>query len=619
MAERAPAKRIFAPSARVDSQRADFPPTASSFASTIPYGSPSHTSLSSSRPRRPSPKSAGSASLPSKPPERAESWERDTRQNSKSNFRSGPNLKRLEMTPRAEEGPFSDPLRRAWGGSNSDVESIAPLSPGENPFFRRGSAISSTSAFSSPLDSSFPGRHGGSSSLSASRHSISSFGGYTMDVAGDASNASFPLLATQYTRDSYGGTSSMGARSRPSSREGEGPGWARHRTQSLAVSPFAGGGSTYAQSLGGSDTSSVHSYPPRPRQRTRSTAGSSDQGEGGLNRWGGWAPEIERTGATGQIKREKTKDSQDMWPAFVEQSYIHQPIARPAATYQSLLSSYSFPAPSTRTPDPPLASPTSINHLGPLRKRLARSISTAGTSTDVQLLLELIDALENCITSFAAPAAARASHDSTTSSILHSSVPPTALSPHTDALAPSPVSQSSFASALTSRSHQSLVDEVRFLIRELLELVPDAQRCLAAGTYGPLARPSASTKTLLQSLQVPNAAVSASPDWWPRRLARDCRTLLAEAGLPTGTGPAAWLLAAHLQGDKGNETTRGGGEEGQGGTEGPVQQLPRTLQADPSAPMSEERKEELLQEGKQRWADYRAKQSVLEQSSEGPT
>ncbi|GAA5828093.1 hypothetical protein JCM11251_002585 [Rhodosporidiobolus azoricus] len=676
-------RRTATPLARLDSQRADFPSSPS--ASSTPFGSPANPSPplhNNGGPRagRPAPKSAGSASLPAKPHpmgiRREGSWEEDLAgggggagagRGRGAGRRAS--LRRIEMTPATEgergEGPFEDPLRSDWGASRSDLSSLPSRSP-ELDFRRRGSAVSTSSALSSysPHHTSFLVRPPNGSSLhTSSRHSISSFGGHTLNTIGDMSNSSMPLLVKQPTRESQYTTSYSPA----SSRDGR----PRAATTLSNGSGAAANGrpiSSYSFSQQ-SDASSVHSYPPKPRERTRSATGSSgeDGGHGGSY----WARELERTSATGQIKREKSREAKpDPWPAFVNASYIHQPVARPPAAYQSSLSAYSFPGPSTRTP------PIPVNPLAPLRKRLARSLAMTNSHgrrlhTEVQLLLELIDALEHCITSFAphrqlgdsnaSSSAARPSTASSSRSALVEdplsaltastrlsstsiSSTPNGTSTPTASTSSSALSTSTSAASIpttsgpapvprSGQSKSSLVDEVRLLVRELVELVPDACRCLAEGQYGPLARSAgsgSSTKALLASLEDERGGRETSA-WWPRRLARDCRALLEEAGLQVGTGATAassvsWLLAAQWAAE--------GGEEGAGAEEGGAvpphpsagltgagrgvvfrREGDLTLSSEDGANggRSEARKEQLLMQGKERWEAYKAKVEALKQ------
>ncbi|GAA5896661.1 hypothetical protein JCM5296_004201 [Sporobolomyces johnsonii] len=481
--------------------------------------------------------------------------------------------------------------------STSDAHSFPPTpDPGSR---RRGSEVStsavsmtsmSLSAYSPPCA---PNRH---------RPSVAS--SYTNTI-GDLSTSSMPLLR-QSTGERDDAASARSRMSSPS-REGAGGGssgtggWTgTGRSASIAPSSSSRGylpGSSSA-SMYSDDNVSVHSYPPYPRARA---------GSGSLKNW---AREIEHLGAMGQVRRRGSGDSKnDAWPSFVTQSYIHQPITRPAPAYFSALSSYSFPASPDRLQVPPPL-PVPANPLAPLRKRLIRALDGSGRRlhTEVQLLLELIDALEHCIASFS-PSSERSSADSAASTSSSSAAPHTSTSSdgHLHSLAPT-----------TACAHQRkaiLVDEVRLLARELVELVPDAQRCLTNGHYGPLASPSSSTKVLLQSLSDER---STTPGWWPRRLARDCRALLEEAGLPTGTNLTAWLLAASMS-DEADEQQHGE-KEGEGeAREGapPLKVLaPIGEGGATSAAEEQARREELLKQGKQRWAAYRQKQAVMDQYTE---
>ena len=338
----------------------------------------------------------------------------------------------------------------------------------------------------------------------------------------------------------------------------------------------------------------------------------------------------------------------DPWPPFVSNSYLHQPIARPTPAYLSQLSNYSFPPVPAKTSPPRSSNPPpavrsgglgSSNPLAPLRKRLARSLAGSGGQlhTEVQLLLELVDALDHCITLF-----------STQTPTDPSSLSPMSRSSHPPLFSslPVPFDESATPSIGPTRNSKSaLLDEVRLLVRELVELVPDAQRCLTNGQYGPLAFPNTTTIRLMQSLENKEIVESPSPsppilktprptswksgthssEWWPSRLARDCRSLLVEAGLPTGRGSTVWQLAARLS-EEGLEetippslaidpsitTSQGGG--GTPDTEGQEEESPTLL---PSARSESARRDELLEQGKKRWEAYRQKQQQKGQKAGG--
>lgn len=168
--------------------------------------------------------------------------------------------------------------------------------------------------------------------------------------------------------------------------------------------------------------------------------------------------------------------------------------------------------------------------------------------TEVQLLLELVEALDACVVSLAHPLETEA-------------VPPDRLRAPAQLALPAKRADPGGAPGQSSAAPRLVaVDEVRLLVQELVEMIPDAQRCLREGAYGPLTQSDVTTDVLLQSLDADptdGANSSSSPlgpttplpklDSWPARLARDCRALLEEAGLPStasGANAAAWLQSA---------------------------------------------------------------------------
>lgn len=609
---------------------------------------------------RPSPKSAGSASLPALA--RQDSWENLPR--APEPYGRGQGLgsvtpKRRPSTRRIVEGvadegpslgPFAALARSDWGWTDrSEASSFAPPAA-DFDARRRGSEISTSSALSSysPQSHTFPPMPG-STATSFKRHSVSSFGGYTIG-AQSTTSSSMPLLRRHGTRESVNG----GGESRSSSPSHQAVG---RRTSSAGTGAAVAGGGVattgrrHRDSSSYSETSSLHSYPPKPRQRTGSLSLSISENDY----------------ATGHIQRRGSADSRaDAWPSYVGSP----PVTKPAPSYQSTLSTYSFPAMPTRSLGIP-APPSVYNPLAPLRKRLARSLAvTVGARelhTEVQLLLELIDALEHCIATFAPPrpdwsAARRASADSgdggagqlTPLTTATSSLSSVRDATEDERLAPSTVSTRSSTStagavpgagagaATTASAKHALVDEVRLLVREVVELVPSAQRCLADGAYGPLAQPAASvsTRALLHALEHPSPPqLAVDPEWWPRKLVRDCRALLDEAGLSTGQGSAAqtvWALATRLSEeadarpavatasppalmlgpptDAGAYQQRGGGGSGSGASSHPL-----GGGGAGGAQLSDARREELLLQGKQRWEQYRERQSALEQYASAPS
>ncbi|BGO96521.1 hypothetical protein RTBOTA2_000422 [Rhodotorula toruloides] len=625
-----PPRRVNTPLGRLDDQRAGFPTHTAS--STLPsMHVTSNDVMPEPRPRRPSPKSAGSAVLPSKA--RSGSWGSPANGTDTNGSRTRTQLKKLDglgglsvsTATLEEEGPFADPLRRSSWSGQSGSSSFPPLTP-DIDYRRRGSAVSASSGLSYSPHSRYPPPPS-SNGNSLKRHSVSSFGGHTI---GDISiTSSAPLLNRHATRDDQHGSRAPSptrpSNGRPSSSGNGVASTSRARLDSSSASLYS-----Y------SETSSLHSYPPKPRPRTGSSMAGSENGEaggGGLlsGSWKNWAREIEATGATGQVQRRGSGDSRaDPWPTVVTQSYIHQPVARPAAAYQSSLSSYSFPAPS-RTPTH-RSPPVPVNPLAPLRKRLARSLaSTSGTRrlhTEVQLLLELIDALEALLASFSSSATSsggdRSSGDSNASSggAGLANGASAGLSASTSSVTDDPLSSSIHSASARSTgssasapppSRATLTDEVRLLIRELVELVPHAQKCLAGGRYGPLSQPGISTRALLATLEHSSRSspeTVSSPEWWPRKLARDCRTLLEEAGLPTATaaGSPAWVLATRLSEDM-------GGEDDGDGAGGSGEYLSRSSRSGEDAgggsgSVSDARREELLKQGQQRWEQYRARSQV---------
>lgn len=223
---------------------------------------------------------------------------------------------------------------------------------------------------------------------------------------------------------------------------------------------------------------------------------------------------------------------------------------------------------SNLTPTPSVAG----NPLMPLRKRLARVLRAGKRgSVEVQLLLELIDALEHYIRA-TEQLLVTPTRSSTPHSVSAPATPPTP--PATFASETAPASQACI----------DLLSEVRSLVKELVEFVPDAQVCLTSGQYGPLAFPCASLhyQHPQQAVHHPQGAngksavafSSALPSlppstthamvlhdmkgargedssdvreartqWWPRRLSRDCRALLEDVGFSVSVLTAAAAAA----------------------------------------------------------------------------
>ncbi|KPV78221.1 uncharacterized protein RHOBADRAFT_50715 [Rhodotorula graminis WP1] len=589
-----PVRRTTTPLGRLDDQRAGFS-IHSHAQPSPPLGKVVKPVLEAAPRPRPSPKSAGSASLPALT--RYDSWEQLPRPSADTYGRGGhpssgavrrASTRRIVEDEADEGGPFSDFARKdgSWS-TRSETSSTAAYTP-YGDWRRRGSEFSTSSVLSShsPQSHTFPPRRSSTAT---------SFKG---TIGHESTTSSMPLLRRHGTRESLadsespsrgtsggGGGGSAGGAGTPTTR--------RHRDSTASFSQ--------------SESSSLHSYPPKPRQRT----GSLTMGV------------TENDFATGHIQRRGSADSRtDAWPSYVGST----PIAKPSPSYQSALSSYSFPAMPFRALGMP-APPSAYNPLAPLRKRLARSLAvTVGARelhTEVQLLLELIDALETCIATFGPSRAdwsgpRRASTDSAASSVQGLAGAKTPLT----SVAASPTPTTAEADKV------ALVDEVRLLVSEVVELVPAAQRCLTDGGYGPLAAPapSVSTRALLEALEHPSPPqLVADPEWWPRKLARDCRSLLDEAGLPTGQGSATqtvWALATRLSEEADARPSPSSVAPPASSPTSPASSSafePRgTRSSGPGPALSDARRDELLLQGKARWEEFRERQSHLEHFAPAP-
>ncbi|GAA5907764.1 hypothetical protein JCM8208_005512 [Rhodotorula glutinis] len=581
-----PVRRTTTPLGRLDDQRAGFSIHSHAQLSP-PLGKAVKPALDAAPRPRPSPKSAGSASLPALT--RYDSWEKLPRPSADAYSRGGHGSSGASRRPAStrrivegeadEGGPFADFAQKDWSWSNrSETSSFAPHTP-YGDWRRRGSEFSTSSVLSShsPQSHTFPPRR---------NSTATSFKG---TIGHESTTSSMPLLRRHGTRESLadsespsrgtsGGDGSAGGAGTPTTR--------RHRDSMVSFSQ--------------SESSSLHSYPPKPRQRT----GSLTMGI------------TENDFATANIQRRGSADSRtDAWPSYVGST----PIAKPSPSYQSALSSYSFPAMPFRALGMP-APPSAYNPLAPLRKRLARSLAvTVGARelhTEVQLLLELIDALEHCIATFGSsradwPGPRRASTDSAASSAHGLAGAKTPLT----SVAPSPTPTTAEVDKV------ALVDEVRLLVSEVVELVPAAQRCLTDGGYGPLAAPapSVSTRALLEALEHPSPPqLIVDPEWWPRKLARDCRSLLDEAGLPTGQGSATqtvWALATRLSEEadaRPSPASAAPPASSPTSTGSSTAFEPRGTRGGSGPALSDARRDELLLQGKMRWEEFRERQSHLE-------
>lgn len=338
----------------------------------------------------------------------------------------------------------------AGGGPNSTAYA--------NYSDRRGSVISTYSLSQSAASNSY--NHPNSSYLNYHRASLSSF----------ASSTGSPRAAASSNGTTIGDLSMIDVP------------LIRHHNQQQQHNSRSRG-SFYNNS---EDGSSVHSYPPRPRERTRSIASSYNEGSGGKGtidwKWSGF-----QSG-----KRDYYRD--ETLPP-------------------------NHPAPVPRPAHIPLTSPP--NPFAPLRKRLMRTINTGKrvVVVEVQLILELVDALENYIKSIESSCTTTASSNSTSGSIK-------SFTEAGSGASSTPVNS-------MPESSSNLLSEVLSLVKELCEIAPEVQRCLSQGQYGPLAHQPPRAPPMPESLSM----ALRSSNWWPRRLSRDCRGLLEEVGLsPPGGG-----------------------------------------------------------------------------------
>lgn len=325
---------------------------------------------------------------------------------------------------------------------------------------------------------------------------------------------------------------------------------------------------------------------------------------------------LEEGGARGVGAGSSTDLARDHWSAYV---------SRPAL-------------PPRVTNTPPLPTPN-YNPLAPLRKRFARAIGAGRKVTvELQLVVELVDALEHCIVAFSGKGDDPLGIAASSSRSGLSSLPST--SPGSDGRPGSAGSSASMSylvglsaqTAMARAADLELMNEVRSLVKELVEICPDAQTCLTNGEYGPLAygppalpllpadKPpsigggarlrSAPTSLAARQANLANHAAAASdntrldmkdpgtPEWWPRRLARDCRLLLDEVGVALGGGQTPTLLLAARFG------------EGVGLGEGEEEAEEAVEEEDEE---ERARQRELREEGVRRWEAYRRSQAVGEE------
>jgi hypothetical protein len=220
--------------------------------------------------------------------------------------------------------------------------------------------------------------------------------------------------------------------------------------------------------------------------------------------------------------------------------------------------------------------PSLPNPLAPLRKRLARSLGRGKrVSVELQLIIELVYALEKYCESFEA-----------------------------------------------SQGDSALLEEVTSLIKELIEVAPDAQQCLSQGRYGPLPFLSATIARGGSGDKYDQGVPDA--DWWPRRLARDCREILEEVRHASGvaTEEAPGIAESKETDSSGDNKSSTNGSPLTAIESRSSSVLEHPLDGSTAKGILSEskiaaaRKEELLEEGKRRWAAYRKRQQGLGDSGD---
>jgi len=139
-------------------------------------------------------------------------------------------------------------------------------------------------------------------STSRQRYSIAS-SSYANTI-GDLSTSSMPLLRQSKGGDETSSSNGIDLSGLGAGHGGSGSGgggWT-NRASSYAASSSSRVhmAESSRASIYSDDASSVHSYPPKPRQRTGSTWTTSENGDGSR---GSWARDFESLGATGQVQR----------------------------------------------------------------------------------------------------------------------------------------------------------------------------------------------------------------------------------------------------------------------------------------------------------------------------
>ncbi|KAK4057601.1 hypothetical protein OIO90_001246 [Microbotryomycetes sp. JL221] len=445
------------------------------------------------------------------------------------------------------EGLGFDYGRRGSLNSKTSTSRASSMTdgPSDIDLMRRGSAVSASSMSQSPAG-------GGHSSYAYGgahhRHSISSL----------ASSAGSPLASASFF--STGGTTigDLSTSSMPLLQQGQngsGSG-AQHQTSSTYRMHLDASSTASA-----SDTSSIYSYQfptaTGTRSRAATTSSVKPNVEAMLDIWKAWVRDQQSSNAA-PADRVRSRSGNDGPP----ESKMYRVSSR---------STTSSNGGHNRT------LPHS-NPLYPLRKRLVRYFATGKRlGVEFQMLLELLDALEMYIKL----------------AIAHQGASPTA-----NASSSSPSLSSSPTDPSPTVSIQNLVEqlsEIRSLVRELVECVPDVQACLTAGMYGPLAFPTVSTSPINFVKQPPPSSQSTlhlpmisstttasmvavdlrdsqSNDWWPKRMAHDCRGLLDDVGYSISTltpsTPRLSLVLETSAGSPGSGGGVGGGGGGGGGGSG---------------------------------------------------
>ena len=187
-----------------------------------------------------------------------------------------------------------------------------------------------------------------------------------------------------------------------------------------------------------------------------------------------------------------------------------------------------YGSPAASAPGSPNLGAIGDNPWFPFRRRLARSKRLAGI--EIQLLVELVDALNTYVQEIPSPVLGAAM-----------SVDPS--SPPTLAAGPaSPASSASSPRSPVAAVDTHLISEVVSLISELVEIMPEAQRSLTEGLYGPFAFPN-SIPSVAQLATREEMFDTGDDDWWPRRMAHDVRQLLDEIGVARPTDDPREVIA----------------------------------------------------------------------------